>query len=90
MLGSFTSYCKVVKLSGDLSPLKGITALNLQYNYSKVIVGEMDEESFFKKGEEERNAPKSVSGDVWKERWFNDRNSRFEELLTRTLGEKCC
>jgi hypothetical protein len=92
MLGSMASYGKVVKLSGDLSPLKGITALNLQYDYSKIIVGGMDEETFIKKGVEERNAKKPGSGDVWKERWVNDRDSRFaprfEELLNKYVGEK--
>lgn len=92
MLGSMVSYGKVVLLSGNPSPLKGITSLNLQYDYSKIIVGGMDEESFIKKGVEDRNAKKPGSGDVWKERWYNDRDSRFaprfEELLNKNIGEK--
>ena len=91
-LSTTLSYGKVVLISGNLAPLKGATALNLKYDYSKIIVGGQSEESFIKDNMAKRNEKKPGTGEAWKERWFNDRESRFaprfEELLNKYIGEK--
>lgn len=82
---------KIKLVSGNLTFLKGEKAINLQYYYDNVKVGDMDESKYIKKKVTEYNAKEPGKGDKWLENWKNDRKTRyepkFEELFNKYLEE---
>ncbi len=82
---------KIKLVSGNLTFLKGEKAINLQYYYDNVKVGDMDESNYIKKKVTEYNAKEPGKGDKWLENWKNDRKTRyepkFEELFNKYLEE---
>lgn len=65
--------------SGDIKILKGLTLINLQFDYSKVAVGKFkSEDEYIKNGTAERNKKKEGSGDEWAEKWKSDRQNKFQ------------
>lgn len=77
--------------SGDIAGLKGVTKVNLIYDYSHMGVGSFatEQEYIDKKMDDNKKDP--AKADKWKEGWLGARKGRyepkFEELFTKT-GEK--
>jgi len=74
--------------SGDISALKGIKQLKIEYDYSDLSVGKFDDETdYIAKRVSEMNDKEAGKGDTWKESWFKDREARyepkFEELFSK-------
>jgi len=75
--------------SGDLKILKGQTTLNLQYDYSGMVVGKYkDEKEYVENGIKERNKKKPASGDEWANKWASDKTDRFQPMFERSLNSK--
>lgn len=69
---------KVKLISGDVKVLSTAKEYNLQYDYSAVKVGGIDEADYLKQRVEEKNKKEAGTGDKFKESWLNDRPKRFE------------
>jgi hypothetical protein len=83
---SFGQKMKVT--SGDLSALKGTKMLKIEYDYSDMSVGDFDkEDDYIAKRVTEMNEKEAGTGDNWKVKWFEDRQTRyepkFEELFSK-------
>ena len=70
---------KIKLIEGDLSPLKGETALGIKFVYDNMKVGKFDQESeYIAKKTEEYNKKEPGRGDNWAKSWVRDREERFE------------
>ena len=87
---------KIKSLSGDVKPVLTEKQINVQYDYSNMMVGKgMTEEEYIAKKVAEGNKDEAGKGDKWKESWTGSRGTKyqpkFEELLnehTKDLGMK--
>jgi hypothetical protein len=79
LAGTFTSSAQKIKLeSGSFDFLKGVSELNVEYNYDKVSVGKFSNEADYiaqKKGDYNQKEP--GSGDRWEKAWIDDRSDRY-------------
>ena len=80
---------------GDLGFLRGVTYLNVQYDYSQMGVGKFDaEQDYINKKVEEYNDKESGQGDVWLQSWKNARATfyqpRFEDAINDQLSDVGC
>lgn len=70
---------KIKLIEGDLSPLKGETALGVKFTYDNMAVGKFDKESdYIAKKTEEYNKKEPGRGDNWAKNWVGDREREFE------------
>jgi hypothetical protein len=81
--------------SGTFTELKGQSVVNIQYDYTNLMVGKMAEKDYIAKGTADRNKKKEGTGDTWAEAWQNDKTSRFQptfekymNLVLNTIGIK--
>lgn len=74
--------------SGDLKMLKGQTVLNIQYDYSKMMVGKKTADEYVKEGTADRNKKKAGSGDEWAGKWISDRTERFQPTFEKNFNGK--
>lgn len=87
---------KIKLLEGDLSPLKGESAIKTEFKYD-MSVGKFDkEDDYIVKKKSELNEKEPGRGDTWEKSWKSDRQERFEpqfrELFSKhsdisTVGE---
>ncbi|UII26156.1 hypothetical protein LVD15_23095 [Fulvivirga maritima] len=78
---------QTLKVEGDLSKVKGVSSIDIQFDYSNMSVGKFDkEEDYLTKRVNERNEKKPGDGDQWREAWFADRENRFEPSFEEVLG----
>lgn len=88
-LGSVAASAQKLKLTdGDLSAVKGETALNFEFTYDNMAVGKFDtEKEYIDKKTEEYNKKEPGRGDNWSKNWVGDRKQQFEpkfiELFTK-------
>ncbi len=77
---------KITVKSGDLSFLKGVTELNVDYDYGNMAVGKFKTEAdYIEKKKNEYNEDEPGKGDRWEEEWHADKENtyhrKFEELF---------
>jgi hypothetical protein len=76
---SLKSYGQKIKIiEGDLSPLKGQTAVKINFTYDDMTVGKYKEEEYVSKKKEDYNKKEAGRGDKWEQAWIDDRGSRYE------------
>ncbi|MBA4054549.1 MAG: hypothetical protein C0490_07550 [Marivirga sp.] len=77
---SIAGYSQKIKvIEGDLSPLKGLKAINTEFTYDNMSVGKFPKEADYiaqKKTDLDKKEP--GRGDKWEETWVSDRKERFE------------
>ena len=88
VLISTTSFGQKIKVvSGNINNLQGMSELKLEYDYSGLGVGKFDVEAdYVDKKVAEKNEDEAGTGDLWKEKWFNDRPIRYEPKFEELLG----
>ena len=65
--------------SGDLSPLKGETSINIQFTYLNMGVGKYaNEAGYIEKKKTDYNSKEAGRGDAWAKQWVTDRSMSFE------------
>lgn len=70
---------KVRMLDGSIDKLKGVSKLNIQFDYSKMGVGKFEtEEEYIAKKKEDYNKKEAGKGNEWAKAWKADRKNRFE------------
>jgi hypothetical protein len=72
--------------SGSFAALKGQSVVNIQYDYSNLMIGKKTEKEYIEKGTIDRNKKKEGSGDAWAESWENDKTSRLQPTFERNLN----
>lgn len=76
---TITGYSQKIKLlEGDLSPLKGQTAIKTEFQYDMSVGKFAKEEDYIAKKKSELNGKEAGRGDSWEESWKSDRQDRFE------------
>jgi len=76
---SSASAQKVKLKEGDLSILKGITKMNVRYDYSNMAVGKFTSEAeYIEKKKADYNSKEAGKGDRWEKSWKADRERRFQ------------
>lgn len=85
--GSVFSQCKVTK--GDLSVLKGQSVVNVQFDYSNMMMGKKKTEAqYVTEKKAELNKKEAGSGDKWETAWVGDRDARFEPSFLKNFNEE--
>lgn len=70
---------KIKKQEGKVDPLQGEEVLKIQFRYDDMGIGKnLTEEEYIERKVTEYNEDEPGRGDEWKEKWINDRESRFE------------
>ena len=89
ILLTFPSYGQKIKVvSGKLDNLKGISALRIEYDYSNLGVGKFDVEAeYVEEKVNEMNEDEAGTGDLWKEKWFEDRPAKYEPKFEELLSD---
>ncbi len=88
------SFSQKIKIQeGDLSFLKGVTELNVVYDYSNMEVGKFKtEQAYIDKKVKEKNDKEPGTGDKWLESWKGSRERvyqpKFETLFNKVLEKK--
>ena len=86
---SLNTIAQKIKISdGDLSVLKGETAVNIEFVYDGQSVGKFDsEKEYIQKKTAEYNEKEAGMGDRWAKNWVSDRASRFEPKFIELFQE---
>ncbi|RMA65746.1 hypothetical protein [Ulvibacter antarcticus] len=80
---------KVKVTDGSFKNLKDITAFNLEFDYSDVMIPKYDsEEEFLKDKMEKRDEKEAGTGDKFKESWFADREDRYEPKFIESFNKR--
>lgn len=83
----FSQKVKVTK--GDFKNLKGLTAYNLEFDYSNLSIPKYDsEEEFLKDKMAKRDEKDPESGEKFKESWFADRENRYEPKFIESFNKR--
>ena len=81
---------KVRLLDGNLSALKGVKKLNLEFDYSKMGVGKFaTEEEYLKKKKADYDAKEPGRGNSFENSWKADRRNLFEPQFTELFTKYC-
>ena len=73
---------------GSLGVLKGETELHFEFDYSKVQVDGLTETNFVNKKAKEMNKEKKGSGDEFKEKWENSKETLFNKRLVEDVNKE--
>ena len=76
-------------LSGDAGVIRGISRLNIVYDYSSMEVGQKTEKEYVAEKRESYNKREEGRGDKWVTEWENDRKKRFEPRLEDEFNKNC-
>ena len=83
----FSQKVKVTK--GDFKNLKGITAYNLEFDYSNLSIPKYkSEEEFLEDKMSKRDEKDPESGEKFKESWFADRENRYEPKFIESFNKR--
>lgn len=74
---------------GDFKNLKGITAYNLEFDYSNLSIPKYkSEEEFLEDKMAKRDEKNPESGEKFKESWFADRPNRYEPKFIESFNKR--
>ncbi|MCQ2208476.1 MAG: hypothetical protein MJZ02_09700 [Paludibacteraceae bacterium] len=83
-----------VRPTGDLTFLKSVKQMEVQFTYDNMIVGSMTEDAYVNKKVGEYNAKEAGRGDNWYKVWESDKQNvypiSFLELLEKSCNIKEC
>ena len=75
--------------SGDWKAISGITTFDLEFEYGNVTVPDFDtEEDYIKQKMKEKNEDKPGEGEVWRKRYFADREEHFEPKFIESFNKR--
>ncbi len=80
---------KVKVTQGDFKNLKGITAYNLEFDYSNLSIPKYkSEDEFLEDKMAKRDEKEEGKGENFKESWFNDRPNRYEPKFIESFNKR--
>lgn len=63
-----------MKVKGDMSSLKDVSKIDLEFTYDNMSVGKYDsEDEYLQERVEKKNEKEPGTGNEWREAWVNDR-----------------
>jgi len=75
--------------SGDLSFLKKVEKIKINYDYSGLMIGELKESDYTAKRMADKDLGEPGGGELWLKKWVGDRSNfyepRFEELWNKYI-----
>ncbi|MFA6057048.1 MAG: hypothetical protein WC756_02530 [Taibaiella sp.] len=73
---------------GSLDAIKGISKMNLRFDYSQMSVGKFKTEAeYVEKKKEDYNKKESGKGDKWEKDWIADRTERYAPQFTELFNK---
>jgi len=78
---------KAKLISGDVKILKAEKKLLLQFDYTGLKVGGIDDADYIKNKTDEKNKKEPGSGDKFQKEWVGNREKRFEPKFTELLNK---
>jgi hypothetical protein len=79
---------KIKVLDGSLAVIKGVSKMNLQFDYSAMSVGKFKTEAeYVEKKKGEYNKKEDGKGDKWEKDWIADRKDRYEPQFTELFNK---
>jgi hypothetical protein len=88
-----TGYSQKIKIiEGDLAPLKGQTAIKLEFTYDNLTIGKKNkpEAEYVAEKKAEHNKKEAGKGDEWEAKWNDNKPNVFEpkfrELFAKESG----
>jgi hypothetical protein len=88
LLPGITMFAQCKLVSGSVSVLKGQSAINLQYDYSKMAVGKFkNSDDYVANRTADMNKKKAGDGDRWAEAYKNDRTARYQPMFEKNLNQ---
>ena len=89
MISSMAFAQKLKVTNGDIKNLKGITAYNLEFDYTNVQIPKFDsEEDFLADKMQKREEKEAGGGDKFKNSWFGDREERYRPKFTESFNKR--
>ena len=83
-----TTFGQKIK-TGSISDLKGQSAINIQYDYSAMVVGKFDNEAdYLKKGIADRNAKDPGTGEMWAEKWKAAKTEKYQPAFEEAFNKQ--
>lgn len=83
-----TTFGQKIK-TGSISDLKGQSAINIQYDYSAMVVGKFDNEAdYLKKGIADRNAKDPGTGEMWAEKWKAAKTEKYQPAFEEDFNKQ--
>jgi len=80
---------KVKVTDGSFKNLKGISAYNLEFDYTDVMIPKYDsEEEFLKDKMAKRDEKNAGDGEKFKKSWFADREERYEPKFIESFNKR--
>ncbi len=80
---------KVKVTQGDFKNLKGISAYNLEFDYSNLSIPKYkSEEEFLEDKMNKRDEKDPETGEKFKESWFADRENRYEPKFIESFNKR--
>lgn len=80
---------KVKVIEGSFKNLKGISAYNLEFDYTNVQIPKYDsEEEFLEDKMAKRDEKEPGSGEIFKASWFSDREERYEPKFIESFNKR--
>ncbi len=78
---------KISIKSGDLSFLKGISVLNVEFDYSENSVGKFKtEQAYIDKKKKEYNDDEAGKGDTWEEEWNSAKGNTYQPKFEQNFN----
>ena len=79
---------RIKLIEGDLSPLKGTTALNTEFTYDNLKVGDFkNEDDYIQKKKDDYNKKEAGRGDTWAKAWKSDRPDRYQPKFNELFSD---
>lgn len=76
-------------LTGDWKSADGIQRFDLEFDYSNVEVPDFDtEEDYIKQKMKEKDEDNQGDGEIWKKRYFADREEHFEPKFIESFNKR--
>jgi hypothetical protein len=90
LLTSFVVRAQDIDLtSGDFSALKDQKAINIEFNYDKMSVGDFsDDAAYIKNKTNEMNTKEPGTGDKWAKEWIDNRKEKFEPKFVQMFAKE--
>ena len=80
---------KVEITKGDWGNLKGVSAYNVEFDYSNLQIPKYDsEEEFLKDKMAKREEKEPGTGEIFKTSWYSDREEFYEPRFIETFNER--
>ena len=82
---------KIKLVSGDVKELKSEKDFNLEFDFTGLKVGGVDEEDYLNQKVQEKNKKEPGTGDKFKQAWNDDKEKKyerkFEELFNKNISD---